>query len=109
MQKSHEPGHKSSDKYFKYREKDDTISMSNESTDDMNPSDIEQQLRQKLPDATISVQSEDHIHFVATIVSQEFRGLSRLAQHRKIYGILQEDLKEKIHALQLITKTPEEA
>lgn len=75
----------------------------------MNPSDIEQQLRQKLPDATISVQSEDHIHFVATVVSQEFRGLSRLAQHRKIYAILQEDLKEKIHALQLITKTPEEA
>ncbi|MAV29076.1 MAG: BolA family transcriptional regulator [Legionellales bacterium] len=74
----------------------------------MNPNDIQRQIENGLPNASVHVDSNDNIHFVATIISDEFTGLSRLAQHRLIYSILAEDLKENIHALQLITKTPEE-
>lgn len=74
----------------------------------MTPSDIQRQIENGLPNASVRVDSNDNIHFVATIISDEFIGLSRLAQHRLIYSILAEDLKENIHALQLITKTPEE-
>lgn len=74
----------------------------------MTPSDIQKQLKIGLPNATIHVDSSDNIHFTATVISNEFIGLSRLAQHRLIYDILAEDLKENIHALQLITKTPQE-
>ena len=75
----------------------------------MTPLDIQQQLQNRLPNADIQVESHDNIHFVATITAAEFSGLSRLAQHRMVYAILAEDLKENIHALQLITKTPEES
>ena len=74
----------------------------------MNSAEIQRQLHEKMPNADIRVESNDNIHFTATIVSEEFTGLSRLAQHRMVYAILAEDLKENIHALQLITQSPEE-
>lgn len=74
----------------------------------MNPENIQKQIEDGLPNASVRVESNDNIHFVATIISDKFIGLSRLAQHRLIYSILAEDLRENIHALQLITKTPEE-
>tara|TARA_A100001035_G_scaffold93532_1_gene73343 strand:+ start:293 stop:529 length:237 start_codon:yes stop_codon:yes gene_type:complete len=74
----------------------------------MNSADIQRQLHEKMPNADIRVESNDNIHFTATIISDQFTGLSRLAQHRIVYAILAEDLKENIHALQLITQSPEE-
>ena len=74
----------------------------------MNPENIQKQIEDGLPNASVRVECNDNIHFVATIISDKFIGLSRLAQHRLIYSILAEDLRENIHALQLITKTPEE-
>jgi len=74
----------------------------------MHPDIIKERLQKNLPDATIQIQSDDHIHYRATVVSKQFQGLSKIAQHRLVYNALREELKEQIHALQLTTKTPEE-
>lgn len=70
----------------------------------MQPETIQKILEQALPEAEVTITSGDNIHFQATVISPQFKGLSKLAQHRIVYKALQEELKEKIHALQLTTK-----
>lgn len=47
-------------------------------------------------------------HFNVKVISGEFQGLSLVKRHRLIYGLLQEELQNGLHALSLITKTPAE-
>ena len=47
-------------------------------------------------------------HFRVEIVSARFAGLSRVARQRLVYEALQEELEERVHALQLKTLTPDE-
>lgn len=47
-------------------------------------------------------------HFRVAIVSAAFRGQSRVARQRQVYGILSEELADRVHALALTTRTPEE-
>jgi len=46
-------------------------------------------------------------HFRIVVVSEQFRGLSRVAAQRLVYGALQELMTRDIHALQMRTLTPE--
>jgi BolA family transcriptional regulator, general stress-responsive regulator len=48
-------------------------------------------------------------HFQLEIVSAAFAGKSRVARQRLVYELLAEELKGPIHALSLVTRTPEEA
>ena len=48
-------------------------------------------------------------HFNVRIVSPVFAGMTRVARQRSVYGQLSEELQERVHALSLITQTPEEA
>ena len=48
-------------------------------------------------------------HFRVRIVSPAFAGLSRLERQRQIYALLSDELASGIHALALVTLTPEEA
>lgn len=48
-------------------------------------------------------------HFRIRIVSQSFAGLSRVQRQRKVYAAVAEELAERVHALSLVTLTPEEA
>jgi len=48
-------------------------------------------------------------HFRIRIVSESFAGLSRVERQRKVYAAVAEELAERVHALSLITLTPEEA
>jgi BolA family transcriptional regulator, general stress-responsive regulator len=48
-------------------------------------------------------------HFTLDIVSAEFTGKSRVARQRLVYQLLAEELKGPIHALSLVTRTPDEA
>ena len=48
-------------------------------------------------------------HFTVEIVSARFEGLTSIKRHRLVYQILEEELKNSIHALSLVTKTPSEA
>jgi acid stress-induced BolA-like protein IbaG/YrbA len=50
----------------------------------------------------------DGQHFEAVIVSPEFRGKSRIAQHQTVYRALGPRMGEEIHALSMKTFTPED-
>lgn len=76
---------------------------------------IRHQLEQSLPGATIEIIDEDaqhqgHAasgkHIALTITYAGFKGLPLVEQHRMIYKILQEEMKEHIHALKISTRTP---
>jgi stress-induced morphogen len=46
-------------------------------------------------------------HLEITVVSSAFQGKRLIQQHQMIMDILKEDLKEKIHAVKITTKTKE--
>jgi BolA family transcriptional regulator, general stress-responsive regulator len=51
---------------------------------------------------------EGETHFALTIVSAAFAGQSRVARQRLVYAELAAELASRVHALSLITLTPEE-
>jgi len=51
----------------------------------------------------------DGEHFQALIVSEAFRGKSRVQRHQLVYAALGERMRAEIHALSMRTLTPEEA
>lgn len=48
-------------------------------------------------------------HLRVTIVSDAFVGKAPLARHRAVHALLAEELSQRIHALALVTLTPDEA
>ncbi|MBT3506101.1 MAG: BolA family transcriptional regulator [Piscirickettsiaceae bacterium] len=48
-------------------------------------------------------------HYTVTIVSKQFEGLSLLKRHRLVYDAAAVLMKQKIHALSIRAKTPQEA
>ncbi|MGE4278422.1 MAG: BolA family protein [Magnetospirillum sp.] len=48
-------------------------------------------------------------HFKVAVVSAAFTGKSRVERHRMVNALLADELAGPVHALQLVTKTPEEA
>lgn len=66
-------------------------------------------IEQGLPDAEVSVQGDDGVHFEARVVSASFVGKLPLARHRMVYATLGAQMGGAIHALALKTLTPEEA
>lgn len=77
----------------------------------MNADDIAAVLRQKIPAATVQVKDTrgDGRHFTATVVTEAFQGLSRIQQHQMVYKALGACVGEEVHALQIVTRTPEDA
>ncbi|KAJ2726655.1 BolA domain UV induced protein Uvi31 [Coemansia sp. Benny D115] len=49
-------------------------------------------------------------HFRVRIISEQFEGLTLLKRQRAVYGLFKEEMQMEggIHALALVTKTPEE-
>ena len=70
---------------------------------------IESLIRAAIPDARVTVEdlAGDGDHYAATVVSEKFRGLSRLKQHQMIYAALQGRMGGELHALALQTSAPE--
>lgn len=52
---------------------------------------------------------EGETHFHVTIVASAFAGASRVERQRKVYAALAEEMKGRVHALQLTTLAPGEA
>ncbi|GAB0117202.1 BolA family protein [Acidisoma sp. 7E03] len=75
----------------------------------MSASAIESLIRAAIPDARVTVEdlAGDGDHYAATVVSEQFRGLSRLKQHQMIYAALQGRMGGELHALALQTSAPE--
>ena len=47
-------------------------------------------------------------HFSLTVVSESFKGQSRVRRHQAVYALLADLIPGRIHALQLRTLTPDE-
>ena len=43
-------------------------------------------------------------HFEIEVASKEFRGLSLMEQHKKVFSILEKEMEDRIHAVKLKTK-----
>jgi len=81
---------------------------------------IEAKLRERLAATHVELLDESHLHaghagaasgaghFRATIVSQQFAGLSRLEAQRLVYRALSDEMGDQIHALTMRTLTPDE-
>jgi stress-induced morphogen len=73
-------------------------------------SELEQRLHEAFPGAQISVQdlAGDGDHYRARIVSEAFKGLSRVRQHQLVYEALKGSVGGELHALALETAPPSE-
>ncbi|HEX9904588.1 MAG TPA: BolA family transcriptional regulator [Propylenella sp.] len=75
----------------------------------MSASDIERLIRAALPDAQISIRelAADGDHYAAEVVSERFRGKSRVQQHQMVYEALKGNMGGALHALALQTSAPD--
>ncbi|MFZ1095361.1 MAG: BolA family transcriptional regulator [Xanthobacteraceae bacterium] len=76
----------------------------------MQASDIERLIKGRIPDAEVTIRdlAGDGDHYAATVLSETFRGKSRVQQHQIVYEALKEEMGGKLHALALQTGTPEQ-
>lgn len=51
---------------------------------------------------------EGETHFRLTLVSAAFEGLGRVERQRRVYNLLADELRERVHALSLRLMTPSE-
>ena len=75
----------------------------------MNANEIERLIKQRLPDAqvTITDTAGDGDHYHAKVITEAFRGKSRVQQHQIVNEALKEQLGSRLHALALQTGVPE--
>ena len=69
---------------------------------------IEQSLRNAFPDAQIEITAlaDDNDHWSAKVVSELFRGKSRVQQHQMVYQAIGPQMGGDLHALALQTAVP---
>jgi len=74
----------------------------------MSASDIERFIKEALPGAKVEIRdlAGDGDHYAATVVSESFRGKSRVQQHQIVYQSLQGQMGGVLHALALQTGVP---
>jgi stress-induced morphogen len=74
----------------------------------MQASEIETMIKAAFPDAQIEIKdlAGDGDHYAATIVSEAFRGKTRVAQHQMVYAALKGNMGGVLHALALTTSAP---
>jgi BolA family transcriptional regulator, general stress-responsive regulator len=86
---------------------------------DVTASDIEAALRDALQPVALEVIDDSHLHaghagaregrhFTVRLVSERFKGLSRVAGHRLVYDALKDLIPRGIHALAIDARAPHE-
>ena len=75
----------------------------------MSATEIEKLIRERLPDAQITIKdlAGDGDHYAAQVISEAFRGKTRVQQHQMIYDALRGNMGGALHALALQTAAPE--
>lgn len=70
--------------------------------------DIEFYIKEALPDARIEIKdlAGDGDHYAAIVLSEHFRGKSRVQQHQMVYSALKGHMGGTLHALALTTGVP---
>lgn len=82
---------------------------------------IESKLTEGLAPVRLSIRDDSHrhkghagyreggeTHFHVEVISEAFEGVSRVERQRRVYALLKEELAERVHALELVTRTPSE-
>jgi stress-induced morphogen len=74
----------------------------------MDAREIEQLIKTSIPDAEVTIRdlAGDGDHYAATVVSESFRGKSRVQQHQLVYAALKGQMGGILHALALQTSVP---
>ena len=73
----------------------------------MQPADIEALIKEAMPaQVTIQDLAGDGDHYAATVISEAFRGKSRVQQHQLVYASLRGRMGGELHALALQTSAP---
>lgn len=77
----------------------------------MDMQEIEQLIREALPDAQIHIDDlrGDGDHYAARVISASFAGKSRVEQHQMVYRALRGRMGDQLHALALQTGVPKDA
>lgn len=75
----------------------------------MSAKEIEKMIRESLPDAEVTIKdlAGDGDHFAAYVVSESFRGKTRVQQHKMVYDALGGNMGGILHALALQTAVPD--
>ena len=75
----------------------------------MPANEIEALIKAALPDAQVKIDdlAGDGDHYAAIVVSEMFRGKSRVQQHQLVYAALRGRMGGELHALALQTSTPD--
>jgi stress-induced morphogen len=70
--------------------------------------ELKRRIEEALPGAVVTVEdlTGGGDHFRAEVVSDRFDGLSRIEQHRLVYGVFGDEIGGPIHALSIKTSTP---
>jgi stress-induced morphogen len=71
--------------------------------------EIERLIKESIPDADVTIRdlAGDGDHYAATVISESFRGKSRVQQHQIVYQSLRGQMGGVLHALALQTGVPE--
>lgn len=74
----------------------------------MEAREIERMIKEALPDAQVTIRdlAGDGDHYSATVISEAFRGKSRVQQHQIVYAALKGQMGGVLHALALQTAPP---
>lgn len=74
----------------------------------MDAHEIEMLIKAGIPDAQVVIRdlAGDGDHYAATVISESFRGKSRVQQHQMVYSALKGQMGGQLHALALQTAAP---
>jgi stress-induced morphogen len=75
----------------------------------MQAREIEALIKEALPDARVEIRdlAGDGDHYAAVVVSEAFRGKTRVQQHQLVYQALKGNMGGELHALALQTSAPD--
>ena len=74
----------------------------------MTAAEIEELILKSFPDAKVTIDDlrGDGDHYAAKIVSERFKGLTRVQQHKMVYSAMDGKMGNELHALALNTSAP---
>ena len=72
----------------------------------MDLKEIERLIKESFPDASVEIQdlAGDGNHYSATVISSQFKGKTKIQQHKMVYNSLKGKMGNELHALALKTK-----
>ena len=76
----------------------------------MDSREIEKLIKARFPEAEVTIKdlAGDGDHFAAHVIAPEFKGKTRVQQHKMVYDALQGRMGGVLHALALTTAAPKD-